>query len=44
MPWKSGSGKSGKLYDDLRDKGYPKEKAAKIAVSKTHQPLKKKGK
>lgn len=44
MPWKKGSAKSGAVYEALREKGYTKEKAAKIAVSKTHQPLKKKGK
>lgn len=44
MPWKKGSAKSGKVYEALREKGMSKGKAAAIAVSKTGQPLKKKGK
>jgi hypothetical protein len=42
MPWKKGSAKSGKVYEKLRAKGYGKTKAAKIAVSKTGQALRKK--
>ena len=42
MPWKSVSAKAGKVYEALRKEGMSKEKAAKIAVSKTKQPLVKK--
>lgn len=43
MPWKPGSKDAGKVYEALREQGMPKEKAAKIAVSKTGQPLVKAG-
>ena len=44
MPWKPSSKQSGKVYEALRAKGMPKDKAAAIAVGKTGQPLQKKGK
>lgn len=39
MPWSKKSEKAGEVYEALRRKGYSKEKAAKIAVSESGQPL-----